>query len=153
MDYTAIASALAARYALMAAPIGYAGLKGGKATYTPAEGLPPLPYVLVFPPEQSDFDTGTGTRVSVHDFKVRLLYDQAGDLARQTAALLKWAEVFDGQLRGAVQLGGLTWTGGGVARAVLVRQQVGFFNYADRMYAGIEGTVRITASESWAATA
>jgi hypothetical protein len=146
MDYTGIASALATRYAGTPTPAGgYRALRG--ASYTPAEDVPPLPWVLVFPPTTGSFDTGNGTRTGSHEWIVRLLYDEAGDLARQTAALLAWAETFADRLKGSVQLGGI------VARATLDSYSIGFFGYADKMYAGIEGRVRIITSEPWAAVA
>ena len=147
MDYAAIASALAARYAsgAMTAPTGYRAIR--VSTYQPAEGPPPLPCVFVFPPEAGTFDTGNGTRTGEHDWTVRLLYDQAGDLARQTAALLAWAAVFVDQLKASVQLGGT------VVSATMTGYKIGYFSYADMMYAGIEGTVHVVTSEAWAATA
>lgn len=145
MDYTAIATALAARYGLMTAPTGYRALR--TSTFKPEEALGPLPAVLVFPPVDGAYDTGNGTRTGVHKWKVRLYYDEAQDMARQTAALLKWAEVFDAQLRGASQLGGI------VTRATLDDYSIGFFNYGSKDYAGIEGTVTVVTSESWAAVA
>jgi hypothetical protein len=144
MDYTAVATALATAYSTLPTPAGgYRALR--LATFQPPEAVPPLPCVMVFPPASGDYESGNGTRKGVHDWKVRFLYDQAGDLARQTAGLLKWAEKFDAQLRTSAQLGGI------VVSAILTGYEIGFFGYAGKMYAGIEGTVRVVTSESWAA--
>ena len=147
MDYTAIATALAARYAAaqMTAPTGYSAIR--LSTFQPPEDVPPLPCVIVFPPELGTFESGNGTRTGAHDWTVRLMYDQAGDLARQSAALLLWASVFVDQLKASVTLSGT------VVTAVLTGYRIGFFSYADKMYAGIEGIVHIVTSEAWSATA
>ena len=145
--YSAIAQALALRFdaAQMTAPTGYDPVR--LSTYQPAEDLPPLPCVLVFAPTEITFTSGNGTRHQGQDWTVRLYYDQAGDLARQAAALLAWLGVFVDQLRDSVQLGGL------VTSAVLTRAKSGYLTYAGADYAGIEGTVRITTDEGWSATA
>lgn len=146
MDYTAVATALAAAYSTLPTPSGgYRALR--LSTYKPPEKMLPTPCVIVFPPATGSLESGNGTRIGTHDWKVRLYYDQAGDLARQGAALLKWAEKFDAQLRTSAQLGGI------VVSAVLTGYEIGYFGYAGKMYAGIEGTVRIVTSESWAAVA
>jgi hypothetical protein len=147
MDSTAIATALAARYAAaqMSAPAGFRAIR--TSTYKPAEDVPPLPCVMVFPPTAGTFESGNGTRTGGHDWTVRFLYDQAGDLARQGAALLKWLDKLTDQLRASVTLGGA------VVTATTTGYQIGFFGYADKKYAGIELTVHIVTSESWAAAA
>lgn len=146
-DYTAIATALAARYApgTMSPPAGYDPVR--LSTFKPAEDLPPLPCVLVFAPTEITFGSGNGTRHQAQDWTVRLYYDQAGDLARQAAALLAWLGVFVDQLKASAQLGGI------VTSAVLTRARSGYLTYAGADFAGIEGTVRILTDESWAATA
>ena len=146
-DFTAIASALAGRYtaAQLTAPTGYRTIR--LSTYTPPEGLPPLPCVLVFPPEDGAYDTGNGTRTGAHTWVVRFYYDQAGDLARQGAALLAWAPVLFDQLRLSAQLGGL------VASARLSSYKIGYFGYAGEEYAGIEMRVVVVTSEPWQAAA
>jgi len=145
MDYSAIGNALATRYGTTPTPAGYRALR--LATASPGEDLPPTPCILVFAPESGSFDTGQGTRTGVHNWVVRLYYDQAGDLGRQAQALMKWAEQFADQLKGATQLGGI------VTRATLDGYKIGFMDYAGKTYAGIEGSVKIVTAESWAATA
>lgn len=147
MDYTAVATALAAAYSTLPTPSGgYRALR--LSTYKPPEKMLPTPCVIVFPPADGDYESGNGTRKGVHDWKVRLYYDQAGDLARQGAALLKWAEKFDAQLLTNIHLG-IPAT---VAEATLTHYQVGYFGYAGKQYAGIEGTVKVVTSEPWAAS-
>lgn len=146
MDYTAVATALAAAYATTPTPAGYG--KGIRvSTFQPPEALTPLPAVLVFPPASGEYESGNGTRIGTHDWVVRFYYDEAGDMARQTAGLLKWAEKLDAQLRTTITLGGT------VVWATLTRYSIGFFQYAGLDYAGIELTVSITTSEPWAAVA
>ena len=146
-DFTAIAAALAARYApgALTAPTGYDTIR--LSTYTPAEAMLPLPCVLVFAPESGEFATGNGTRTGTHDWVVRFYYDQAGDLARQAAALLAWAPVLFDQLRAAVTLSGTAIS------ARLASYRIGYMQYAGDDYAGIEMRVRVQTSEAWAATA
>jgi hypothetical protein len=146
-DFAAIATALALRYSAsqLTAPTGYRTIR--LSTWQPHEDVPPLPCVMVFPPESGTFDTGNGTRTGAHDWVVRFLYDQAGDLARQTAALLAWCPVLFEQLRTSVTLGGT------VVSARLDSYKVGYFGYAGKDYAGVEMRVTVVTSEAWAASA
>lgn len=146
-DFTAAATALAARYApaQMTAPTGYKAVK--LSTFTPPEAMPPTPCVFVFAPEAGTYDTGGGTRIGEHDFMVRFYYDQAGDMARQAAALLKWMPVLFGQLRQSVNLSST------VDLAHLVSYKTGYITYSGLDYAGIEMTVRVVTSEGWEAVA
>lgn len=145
-SFTAIASALAARFAAgaMTAPTGYDAVRVSTALLP--NQLPPLPCVLVLP-DTGSFDTGNGTRMAASDFLVRFYYSQAGDLARDSAALLAWLGVLVDQLKAAVQLGGL------VDRATVEGWTVGLMTYADQPYSGIELRVRVITSDAWAATA
>jgi hypothetical protein len=145
-DFTAAATALAARYASaqMTAPTGYKAVQ--LSTFTPPEALPPLPCVFVFAPESGSYDTRNGTRTGGHDFMVRFYYDQAGDMARQAAALLKWMPVLFDQLRTSVSLSST------VVTARLESYKTGYITYAGLDYAGVEMTVRVVTSEDWSAS-
>jgi hypothetical protein len=143
--FTAIATALAGRFApaQVTPPSGYRNIR--LATHALPNELPPLPCVLVFP-EQGDFTSGNGTRTGTQDWTVRFYFDQASDLTRQSVALLDWLEVLTGQLRTSVTL---TST---VDLANVMSWSAGILTYADQPYAGIELKVRTVSSEGWSAS-
>lgn len=147
LDFAAIAVALAARFApgTVSPPAGgYRAMR--TSTHALPTQLPPMPCTLVFP-ESGDFATGNGTRTGTQEWTVRFYYDLAGDLTRQSVALLAWLGVLVDQLRAAVSLSGT------VTRATVDGWSVGILTYADQQYAGIELRVSTVTTEGWSATA
>lgn len=151
-DYDAITTALAGRYTNASLPGGTnpAGTNAirGSSGDVPNE-LGALPYVYVFP-DTSSFRTGGGSRHGVHKWIVRLYYAQAADLARDIAALRKYATVLVDQLKGAAQFGGAV-SGVTVAKTDTARFVV--LEYAGEKVSGLELEIGITTDEPWLATA
>jgi hypothetical protein len=145
-DVNAITIALAARFAAaqVTPPSGLQNIRS--STGSPPNQLPATPCVIAFPIE-GDFRTGQGTRLGAGQWIVRFYYAQTGDILRDSTALQKWSTVLVDQLKGAVQLGGI------VARATVDHWKIGIVAYAGTDYSGIELTVEIVTSESWAAVA
>lgn len=145
-DFSAIAVALALRFD----PINVTPPAGGYDNIrysTPflAEFLGPLPVVLVFP-DSGTFETGQGDRQSVHTWTVRFYYSQGTDLARESAALLKWATVLVDQLKTAVSLST------NVTRATVDEYTIGVLGYDTEKYTGIELKVGMLIAEGWLAS-
>lgn len=90
------------------------------------------------------------TRIMDHRFVARFYYSQAGDIARDAAAVQRWTTVLVDQLRGAVQFGG---TVPSVTRASVDGYSIGYLRFADKDYAGVELQVGVTTSEPWQAVA
>lgn len=150
--YDTINTALVARFnaANTTPPAGYDPIR--VATGDLPGQMTPLPTVLVFP-ESGTFDQrGAGKRDSTNQFMVRFYYNQTGDAERDFPALRKWLEVLCDQLRGALQLGGVTWSNGvragEVTRAVVTSWKIGVLTYANVQYTGIELTVSVLVNES-----
>lgn len=151
-DFDAINAALVTRFgpAQVAAPAGYDPIT--IATGDLPNQLLPTPCVLVFP-EAGTYDQKMGgKRDSTNMFTVRFYYNQTGDAERDFVALRKWLDVLSDALRGAVQLGGLTWASGvragEVTRAKVDGWKIGILTYAGVQYSGIELTVSVVVNES-----
>lgn len=150
--YDAINTALVARFsaAQVTPPAGYDPIRVASGDL-PGQ-MTPLPTVLVFP-ESGTFDQrGAGKRDSTNLFTVRFYYNQVGDAERDFPALRKWLDVLCDQLRGAVQLGGVTWSdgtrSGEVTRALVTGWKIGILTYANVQYSGIELSVSVLVNES-----
>lgn len=146
MDFDAIASALAARFAAaqVTPPAGYNNIVVSTANIP--EELPRQPCVLVFL-DTGDFETGNGTRIGGHNWLVRFYYSQETDMERHQVGLRKWATVLVDQLKTSVQLSGT------VVVARVDGYTLGILNYAGQAYAGIELKIGVATSEGWAAVA
>jgi hypothetical protein len=146
IDFDAIATALAARYAsgLVTPPAGYQNIR--TATAYPPNAMPSLPAVIVFG-DTGEFEYSAGKRDSNHEFLIRFYFNQAGDIKRDSAALLKWLGVLIMQLQGASQLGGtVTW-------ARIARWRMGQMTYGGYDYSGLELTATVNVNEPWAPVA
>jgi hypothetical protein len=145
-DLYAIANALAARYAsgVVTPPAGYQNIR--KATAAPPQAMTTRPAVIVFP-DTGEFSYFAGKRDSGHDFIVRFYFNEAGDLARDQVALLKWATVLVDQLRLSTQLGGT------VTVARCDTWKIGYLTYGGKDYSGVELGVHVVVNEAWAAVA
>lgn len=146
-DFDAINTALVARFTGVTPPAG-----GYDAIRVATGDLPgqmvPLPAVLVFP-VSGTFDQKMGARRdSANLFMVRFYYNQTGDADRDFPALRKWLTILSDRLAGAVQLGGLTWSGGEVTRATFTGWRIGILTYANVQYSGIELDVSVLVNES-----
>ncbi len=143
-----IADAIAAKYApgVIAPPATLEGIRSSSA-YPPGQ-LDPQPCVLVFLDDAS-LKSADGSRIAVVDYLVRLYLDPvlAQDVARESAALIAWADKLINAHATGLQLGGL------VASCITVGLKVGTLRYASVDYAGVECRVRVVTSEGWNPTA
>jgi hypothetical protein len=149
-----ISQAIAARFApgLVTPPAGMQNIRSSTAgdPARPIQAMPPLPAMIVTPIRgQRDLSRNT-TRIFDHFFEARFYYAQSGDMARDLAALNKWATVLVDQLRGAVQFAG---TIPYVTRASVDGYHVGYLKFADKDYGAIIFDIGVQTSEPWAATA
>lgn len=144
LDLDAIAVGIAARFApgALTAPTGYSTVRQSSATPIAQIGVTPVVLVTI---DAGTFEDGNGTRIGEHAFFVRFYLDQVNDTERSEVALRKWASVLIDQMKGAVQLGGITF----VTRAVVESYKVGMLLHGNLTYAGIEIVVAVTTSDSW----
>lgn len=145
MDYLGDADAIAAYFPGLTPPAGQGAIReaSGRGPTTP--GM--LPAVVVSL-DDSELDTGNGTRAGVTRYLARFYLGESADLARDLAALGAWASVLVDVLKDHVQLDGRP----NVARAVVDGLTVGLLPYSSRTWAGIEIRIKVTTSESWLAT-
>ena len=145
-DYLAVANALAARFAAgqVTPPSGLQNIR--TATAAPPNAMAVRPAVIVFP-DNGDFRSGNGTRLGGSDWLVRFYFQEAGDIARDQVALLKWLTVLVDQLKASVTLSSLVTT------AIVTSWKIGVMDYGRKQYSGLELGVHIVTSEGWAATA
>lgn len=144
MDFHAIATALAGRFApaQVTPPSGLTNVR--TATADVPNNLPPTPCVLVFL-GSGDFDYYPSKRDSGHDFIVRFYLDQVRpmDSKRASPQLLKWMTVLASQLQTGAQLGGI------VTIAQIRSYQAGKLDYAGKDYWGVELVAHIVVNEAW----
>jgi hypothetical protein len=145
IDFDAIATALAARYApgLMSPPSGLGALRLSTATLP--QQVTVTPAILVFP-DAGTFEYGASTRQGEAMFRLQFFYSMGVDMARDSVALRKWAGVLCDQLRGAAQLAGI------VASARVSSWKTAKLTYAGDEFNGIELDVTIVTTEAWTAT-
>lgn len=139
MDLSAIATALAARYAAgnVTPPTGRSNIT--LATATPPNKLAASPAVVVWP-QSGDLTIESGQMKGIHDFTVSFYYARReGDVPRESAALLAWVGVLLGQTFGQTKLG----LAPGVDKAIPVRWEIGTLDYAGDSFDGISITVRV----------
>jgi hypothetical protein len=142
------AAAIAARFAsgALTAPVGYATIRS--STANPPGAIGPTPAVVVTINDGTyDHRHGGQGRTAQYDWFVRFYLDQTSDIERAEVALRKWMDVFQFQMRGAVQLGGT------VDECHIDSFRVGVLSYGGLDYAGIEMVVHTATSEPWAAVA
>jgi len=146
IDFDAIATALAARYApgLMSPPSGLGALRLSTATLPQQVSVTPA--VLVFP-DSGTLEYGSSTRQGDALMKLQFLYSMGVDMARDSVALRKWLGVLLDQLRGAAQLGGI------VASARVTGWRTVKITYGGGDFNGIELDVAVVTIEAWTATA
>lgn len=146
IDFDAIATALAARYApgLMSPPSGLGALRLSTATLPQQVSVTPA--VLVFP-DSGTLEYGSSTRQGDALMKLQFLYSMGVDMARDSVALRKWLGVLLDQLRGAAQLGGI------VASARVTGWRTVKITYGGDDFNGIELDVAVVTTEAWTATA
>ena len=145
IDFDAIATALAARYApgLMSPPSGLGALRLSTATLPQQVSVTPA--VLVFP-DSGTLEYGSSTRQGDALMKLQFLYSMGVDMARDSVALRKWLGVLLDQLRGAAQLGGI------VASARVTGWRTVKITYGGDDFNGIELDVAVVTTEAWTAT-
>jgi hypothetical protein len=105
MDLSAIADALAARYAanVTTPPAGYKAITG--STARPPNNIPNTPFVIVWP-QDGDMEYNPGTRSGELHFQVVFYYSKSeGDVPREYVALEKWVGVLLDQTHPQMQLG------------------------------------------------
>jgi len=146
IDFDAIATALAARYApgLMSPPSGLGALRLSTATLPQQVSVTPA--VLVFP-DSGTLEYGSSTRQGDALMKLQFLYSMGVDMPRDSVALRKWLGVLLDQLRGAAQLGGI------VASARVTGWRTVKITYGGDDFNGIELDVAVVTTEAWTATA
>jgi hypothetical protein len=146
LDFDAIATALAARYApgLMSPPSGLGALR--LSTATMPQQMSVTPAILVFP-DSGTFEYGASTRQGEASFRLNFYYSMGVDMARDSVALRKWVGVLCDQLRGAAQLGGI------VASARVSGWKTVKLTYGGDDFNGIELDVTVVTAEPWTATA
>ena len=145
MDVTAIASAIADRFAAAAItpPSGYKD--PGTAVYLLPDAIASTPTAVVFPPE-GEFSYAVQKRSGNLEFPVRWYIAETSDLPRATAKMYAWAGTLLDQLQVAYDLD-LSPT---VTLAVVSGIRFGRLEYADTEYTGIECTVRVHTEEAFA---
>ena len=146
IDFDAIATALAARYApgLMSPPSGLGALRLSTATLPQQVSVTPA--VLVFP-DSGTLEYGSSTRQGDALMKLQFFYSMGVDMPRDSVALRKWLGVLLDQLRGAAQLGGI------VASARVTGWRTVKIAYGGDDFNGIELDVSVVTTEAWTATA
>lgn len=141
MDVSAIASAIAVRFAAAAItpPSGYNDV--ALSTHELPNAIASLPTALVFPPAGS-YAYGPGRRTGDLAFPVRFYVEQsAADRTRATKALYAWQSVLIDQIEGNFDL---DQSGSGhVSHAVITSSSAGTLTYGDQEYAGLEFTVNV----------
>lgn len=149
MDFAALATAVAAKYApgVLTPPAAYP-TDIRSSTGTPPAQLGARPCVVVFV-DEGELDAGNGTRIGLHHLLARFYYSDAADfdLARENAALEAWLSVLVDAHKAGVQLAGT------VAACRTVGYKLGILDYAGGKYNGAELRVDVATSEGWAATA
>lgn len=147
MDLTAIASAIAGRFAAAAItpPTGYTD--PGTAVYQLPNAIASTPTAVVFPPE-GEFSYGAQWRSARLLFPVRWYIADTADLPRATKVMYDWAGTLIDQLEASFELG-LAPT---VTSATVSDVRFGKLEYADHEYTGIEMSVLVTTTEAYTAT-
>jgi hypothetical protein len=147
VNITAIASAVADRFAPSAItpPSGYTD--PGTATHLMPNAITTLPTCVVFPPE-GDFSYQAFKRTGDLTFPVRWYVGDASDLPRATQAMYDWAGVLLDQLEAQYDLD----QGPAVTHAYVTAYRFGRLPYADREYTGIELTVVAHVQEAFTPT-
>jgi hypothetical protein len=151
MDVTAIADALAARYASanITPPTGEIN-NIRLATADPPQALDVFPAVLVFAMvEPAEFSFGANVRKGLVPFNVEFYLGTDGDLKRQARRLHAWAGVLLDATLTSTHLG----LGAVVALTWARRMQIGVLEYAGAKIPGIAISVAITTSEGISPTA
>lgn len=138
MDISAIASAIAARFASVTPPAGQQAV--ALSTADLPSGITSTPAALVFPPSGQWSFTAGASRTGDLTFPVRFYIARTADTPRATAAVNAWHSVLVEQLVGQLALG---QSAGGVTHSFITGSQAGTLTYADIEYVGIELTVEV----------
>jgi len=143
MDLSAIADALALRYASLTPPSGYKAITG--STARPPNNIPNTPYVIAWP-QSGDVQFGTtGMIKGEHEFAVVFYYSKSdADIPREYVALQKWLGVLLNATYGQYQLG-LAAT---VEKAIPMKWEIGSAVYAGDTYEVITLTVHVWTAEA-----
>lgn len=144
MNLTAIASAIAGRFAAAAIspPSGYTD--PGTAVYQLPNAIASTPTAVVFPPE-GEFSYAAFKRSGNLTFPVRWYIAETADLPRATRAMYDWAGTLLDQLEAQFDLD-LSPT---VTHAVVDGVRFGKLEYADKEYTGIELSVLVHTEEAF----
>jgi hypothetical protein len=147
MDLTAIASALADRFAAAAVtpPTGYTD--PGTAVYQLPNAIASTPTAVVFPPE-GEFTYAAYRRSGNLVFPVRWYIADSADLPRSTKEMYDWAGALLDQLETSFDLD-LSPT---VTHAVIDGVRFGKLEYADKEYTGIEFSVLVHLEDTFSPT-
>jgi len=147
MDVTAIASAIADRFAAAAItpPTGYTD--PGTAVFKMPNAITSTPTAVVFPPE-GEFTFESYRRVGNLVFPVRWYIADTSDLPRSTQAMYDWAGTLIDQLEASYDLD----ISAPVQYAYIDAMRFGKLEYADKEYSGIEMQVTVHLVESFAPT-
>lgn len=144
MDLTAIASAIADRFAAanITPPTGYTD--PGTAVYQLPTAITTTPTAVVFPPEGAFSYTGHGRRCNL-TFPVRWYLSDAADLPRATAEMYAWAGTLIDQLATPFDLD----LAPPVTHAIVDGIRFGKLEYADHEYTGVEMSVVVHVDEAF----
>ncbi len=104
MDYTAIGSALAARFTGIGPPTGESALVDSTASLPPQLGSTPI--ILVWPPAHETFAWGPSRwKWQTQEWTVGLYVDKQGDLPVRLARMQAWRPYLVARIVGQIQLG------------------------------------------------
>jgi len=147
MDLTAIASAIAVRFAAAAItpPAGYT--EPGTATHLLPNAIASTPTAVVFPPE-GEFSYNAQMRTGNLVFPMRWYIADTSDMPRATDAMYAWGSVLIDQLESQYDLDLAPI----VTHAVIGILSFGKLEYADLEYSGIEYPVTVHIEEAFTPT-
>jgi hypothetical protein len=141
MDLSAIADALALRYATPTPPTNYKAITG--STARPPNNIPNTPYVIAWP-QSGDVTLTAGEVKGEHEFAVVFYYSKSdADIPREYVALQKWLGVLLVATYGQLQLG-LAY----VDKAIPMKWEIGSAVYAGDTYEVITLTVHVWTAEA-----
>jgi hypothetical protein len=141
MDLSAIADALALRYASLTPPTGMKAITA--STARPPNNIPNTPYVIAWP-QSGDVTLTAGEVKGEHEFAVVFYYSKAeADIPREYVALQKWLGILLNATYGQLQLG-LAY----VDKSIPMKWEIGTAVYAGDTYEVITLTVHVWTAEA-----
>lgn len=143
-DNAAIAAAVALRFtpgAGFVTPVGQPALV--LATTSLPVGIPGLPALLVFPPDEPAIRLASQTRLSLQTYPVRLLLVAEPSDATDIVALYAWHNASQDRILTQTQLG----LAGSVSHAWISAIRPGVVSYEGNQYLGLDMVVSVQISE------